>query len=1175
MRRKSSARKSAVGSGRMISVVEEDVPCENSTAELTDFNSDTSNRSGSRNDSLVNSDADKSGSFSTKSRGSIMSSSSSMRSYSGGSTDRIKLAHSETVRHASVENLTMNKLRFTSLKLHGRKKETEMLRASFDRFVSNQANTQSARNEGDNTLNTSKRQSLARRGSQMTRKSGSKKIADLFPEFSNTNSSEVVFISGESGTGKTALAESIKGVVGRNHGLYISGKFDLQNLREPYSGIISLFRELCGEILQLRRTNRDRYQEMRNSIVSEVGNEILLLINVIPVLEEVIENPFIPDVVADHGNKEAKERLKYAFLQFFRVISRYFDHFVIVLDDLQWTDALSIELLNGIIGDIDIRIMFIGIYRSNEVDEAHYLSKTIRDMHAAKIRGDFEVTEISVGNLDKEICEEILMELLSVDPSAATNRLADICYKRTVGNAFHLLAFLAMLEEEELLKFNLGLFKWTWNCEQIEERTAATSNVVELILAKIFKQSEEMKNLLQLVSCLGDSFDRDIVLCAFPKMRDDNACDPVELQNEVDELISLAIRESFLETKGDSRYCWVHDSIQAAASQQLGEAEMNAYKFKLGKVLFQSLEEREVESNLFEIVNLLTSAEECPEADRVTLLNLCLKAAKKATEFSCFDSCINYAEKGISLLPPDKWSQERETSLGLFSLIVEAYFSNANIDKMKLYGDEVLNEPTLTELEKVRVHSCNISLVGGIMNKSREALNMSIAVLRKLGCKFPRNKLLQARLALSSLAATKLPTKKDVADLPPMTDPIRKACMDIMVNAATYSHHCNNVFAFIMITARMVRWTMQHGVDVYSAPAFAIFGIVKNASSYKNGAQYADRGFQLLDLCADGKRTESRVTYISWFMVYPFSTPIHSTLNHLLRGYKVGMEIGDTESAMWNVSMYICSSIVAGKALKPLAVDCITYIEQMKQLDQDYILHQTLPFAQGVLNMLGDAEDPLLLSGSAMVEEEYLLMIESSDARVMSFLHLQIFKSFICNFFGDFEQGAKLALERGDEYEKKNGSPLAMVDFLHQGISLYTMARRTKEKRYIKAAKKVKKKVAQWVKKGNINAVHYVPFLEAEEAALEGRSDSATKFYSKAITLAARSGFQQNAALASERFAEYLLLDLKENDKAAQYFQDSIKYYSGWGSDYKAEMLKKKYEHLWLDEIPLDITVST
>jgi hypothetical protein len=49
--------------------------------------------------------------------------------------------------------------------------------------------------------------------------------------------------------------------------------------------------------------------------------------------------------------------------------------------------------------------------------------------------------------------------------------------------------------------------------------------------------------------------------------------------------------------------------------------------------------------------------------------------------------------------------------------------------------------------------------------------------------------------------------------------------------------------------------------------------------------------------------------------------------------------------------------------------------------------------------------------------------------------------------------------------------------------------------------------------------------------------------------------------------------DLQNSDRAGQYFQDSIRYYTDWGSDYKAEILRKKYSHLWTDEIPLDITV--
>ena len=140
-----------------------------------------------------------------------------------------------------------------------------------------------------------------------------------------------------------------------------------------------------------------------------------------------------------------------------------------------------------------------------------------------------------------------------------------------------------------------------------------------------------------------------------------------------------------------------------------------------------------------------------------------------------------YAERGISLLPVEKWTQEREVSLELYSLLTEAYLSLVNAEKMKVYADEVLQQSSLSELEKVRVHICNISLYAGVMNK------------------FPKNKLLQVRLAVSSVVGAKLPTEKDIADLPIMDDPTRKACMEIMVShfllCATICHTANLLYS--------------------------------------------------------------------------------------------------------------------------------------------------------------------------------------------------------------------------------------------------------------------------------------------------------------------------------------------------------------------------------------------
>ena len=259
---------------------------------------------------------------------------------------------------------------------------------------------------------------------------------------------------------------------------------------------------------------------------------------------------------------------------------------------------------------------------------------------------------------------------------------------------------------------------------------------------------------------------------------------------------------------------------------------------------------------------------------------------------------------------------------------------------------------------------------------------------------------------------------------------------------------------------------------------------------------------------------------------------------------------------MWNVSMYICAALVAGKSLKALAVDCQTYYEQMKALSQDYIYTQSLPFWQFVLNLLGDAKDPLLMTGSAMNEDDFLGMKNTCP---WGYYHYLILKSVLCNIFKDYETAAKLAIERGMSYEKKNGSPLAMLDTLHQGISFYAMARKTRKRRYVRKAKKIKSIVSTWVDKGNVNVRHYLPLLEAEDAAFRRKSDDARRLYSEAITLASRSGFQHNAALASERLGEYLYHDLNEKERARPYFKDAVKYYSGYGSAFKAQMIEEEY----------------
>eukprot|EP00978_Attheya_sp_CCMP212_P031200 scaffold117147_cov66-Attheya_sp.AAC.3 len=72
----------------------------------------------------------------------------------------------------------------------------------------------------------------------------------------------------------------------------------------------------------------------------------------------------------------------------------------------------------------------------------------------------------------------------------------------------------------------------------------------------------------------------------------------------------------------------------------------------------------------------------------------------------------------------------------------------------------------------------------------------------------------------------------------------------------------------------------------------------------------------------------------------------------------------------------------------------------------------------------------------------------------------------------------------------------------------------------------------------------------------------------KAISTASRTGFQQDAALGSEQFSEFLLYDLDDKDRAISQLKDVIRLYSNWGAVYEADTLREKHSKLLAIKMP-------
>jgi hypothetical protein len=160
------------------------------------------------------------------------------------------------------------------------------------------------------------------------------------------------------------------------------------------------------------------------------------------------------------GYEKARSRLNYAFRRFIRILAVFLQPLVIVLDDLQWADLASLNLLEVFMtDDSNPNLMVIGVYRSNEITPRHMLNSALKSLQTKWMDSGFDITQIRVGNLSVTNLNCMVQDLLSTDDNR-TLGLAKICHKKTNGNALYFSYFMSMLVEQHLLEYNLGLFKW-------------------------------------------------------------------------------------------------------------------------------------------------------------------------------------------------------------------------------------------------------------------------------------------------------------------------------------------------------------------------------------------------------------------------------------------------------------------------------------------------------------------------------------------------------------------------------------------------------------------------------------------------------------------------------------------------------------------------------------------
>ena len=213
---------------------------------------------------------------------------------------------------------------------------------------------------------------------------GKREIETLLAAFDRVvanGTPELVLVSGYSGVGKSSVVNELHKVLVPPRGLFASGKFDQYKRDIPYTTLAQAFQKLVRQILVKSEGEVDRW---RHALREAVGPNGQLIVNLIPEVELIIgKQPPVPDL----SPQETQNRFQMVFRQFLGAFARPEHPLALFLDDLQWLDAATLEILEYLIADPEVRhLMLVGAYRDNEVSPSHPLMRTLEAIRKANAR---------------------------------------------------------------------------------------------------------------------------------------------------------------------------------------------------------------------------------------------------------------------------------------------------------------------------------------------------------------------------------------------------------------------------------------------------------------------------------------------------------------------------------------------------------------------------------------------------------------------------------------------------------------------------------------------------------------------------------------------------------------------------------------------------------------------
>ncbi|MGF6919290.1 trifunctional serine/threonine-protein kinase/ATP-binding protein/sensor histidine kinase [Paraburkholderia sp. 40] len=960
---------------------------------------------------------------------------------------------------------------------------------------------------------------------------------------------ELVLVSGYSGIGKSSVVNELHKVLVPPRGLFASGKFDQYKRDIPYSTLVQAFQSLVRPLLGKSDTELASW---RGAFLEALGPNARLMTDLIPELKLIIGEPI---AVPELDPQQAQSRFQFVFQRFIGVFARPEHPLALFLDDLQWLDAATLDLLEDLLTRSELRyLMLIGAYRDNEVDATHPLMVKLRAIRNTGAT----IAEIRLAPLVHEHIEKLIADALHCKSKHAA-ALAQLVHEKTAGNPFFVIQFLYLLAEEALLTFDYDAACWCWDFDRIHAK-GYTENVVDLMAGRLTRLPVGAQQALQQLACLGNvaaSAMLSIVLGA-SKMQVNAALWPAVQQELVERL--------------EGSYRFIHDRVQEAAYSLIPETLRAEVHLRIGRLLVTQTPPEKREETIFEIVNQLNrgAALITEQEERDQLAELNLTAGRRAKAATAYASALTYLDAGAALLATNSWERRHELIFALELNRAECEF----LSGARTVAEDRLNALSpraATTIERASV-ACLLLDLYTALGQSGRAVAVGLDYLRHLGVDWspqPTEEDVRREYERfwSQLGHRSI---EDLIELPLMADPASLATMEVLTKLVSPAFHTEkNLYPLAMCWA--VNLSLERGNSDASCATYAWFGCVASAhfgdheSAYRMGqlgCELAERrGFT---------RFQARTYMAAGSHLIPFARQVGTARDVLRRGFEIASRSGDLLFMGWYRGLYLIDNLLA--AGTPLievqreAEGGLAFAQKMQ------LGHHVEPIASylGLVRMLRGLTSTFGSFNDEQFDEVQIETRLASDPQFAWIDCLYHTRKLQAHFHaGNFAA----AIQAASRAEQVHPGILRLLftaadHRFYCALSHAACCEREpagERQQHLDVVVAHHHQLRAWADNCPENFEDRAALVGAEIARLEGRDVDAMRLYEQAIRAARDNGFVQNEAIAYEVAARFYAARGFEQFRRL-YLRQAHSCYLRWGANGKARQLEEKYPHLGVEE---------